>query len=93
VTIDEMIQAARDLVTERFGGDRRAAWQFYAGQDGMVGRDEITTFLLNAGIGGWITRGVIASTILKEVDTDGDGRISWDEGQAAIEKYEPEAAK
>ena len=68
------------MVASRFGGDYRAAFaHFDADGDGAIGKDELTTLLSEAGIGSGLTRWAWAKGILDELDTDGDGAISWAE--------------
>ena len=76
----ELEEKVTALVTDRFGGDYRAAFAHYdADGNGSIDKSELRTLLAEAGIGSGLTRGVWASGILSELDTDGDGSISWEE--------------
>jgi Ca2+-binding EF-hand superfamily protein len=81
--IDEKVTA---LVKSRFGGDYRAAFARYdADGNGVITKDELKTLLSDAGIGSVWTRWAWAKGIMGEVDTGGDGGISWDEFAAVFE--------
>lgn len=81
--VEEKVSA---LVVSRFGGDYRAAFAHYdADRDGAIGKDELTTLLSDAGIGSGLTRWAWAKGILEELDTDGDGGISWAEFDAVFQ--------
>lgn len=71
------------LVTNNFGGDQKAAFDHYA-TNGLIGTDGIKSLLADAGIGNWLDRGFIAGQVVKTLDTDGDGNVSWDEFQAGL---------
>jgi Ca2+-binding EF-hand superfamily protein len=71
------------LVKARFGGDYQRAFEHYdANGDGKVGKDELKALLADAGVGNVFTRSAWAGGIIAELDTDGDGRISWSEFEA-----------
>ena len=83
--IDEKVTV---LVAARFGGDYRAAFAHYDG-DGVIGRDELKALLRDAGIGSGLTRWAWAKGIMGEVDTSGDGSISWEEFEAVFKSRPP----
>ncbi|QJW98387.1 EF-hand domain-containing protein [Frigoriglobus tundricola] len=73
------------LVRDRFGGNYRAAFAHYDDDgSGAIDKDELKLLLSDAGIGSGLTRWSWASGIMKEVDTDGDGGISWAEFEAVF---------
>jgi len=78
------------LVATRFGGDYRAAFAHYdADANGTIDKDELKALLKDAGIGSGLTRWAWAQGIMGEVDTSGDGGISWDEFAAVFEVGKP----
>jgi Ca2+-binding EF-hand superfamily protein len=81
----ELADKLSALVTARFGGDVRRAFQHYdASGDGKVGKDELKALLGDAGVGNALTRSAWAGGIIAELDTDGDGRVSWSEFESAF---------
>jgi Ca2+-binding EF-hand superfamily protein len=67
------------------GGDYRRAFAHYdASGNGKVSQDELKALLADAGVGNLLTRSAWASGIIAELDTDGDGRISWSEFEAVF---------
>jgi Ca2+-binding EF-hand superfamily protein len=81
--IDDKVTA---LVETRFGGDYRAAFAHYdADGNGVIDKDELKALLKDAGIGSGLTRWAWAGGIMGEVDTSGDGSISWAEFAAVFE--------
>ena len=80
--IDDKVTA---LVANRFGGDYRAAFAHYdADGNGTIDKDELKVLLKDAGIGSGLTRWAWAKGIMGEVDTSGDGAISWEEFEAVF---------
>jgi Ca2+-binding EF-hand superfamily protein len=85
--IDDKMTA---LVKTRFGGDYRAAFAHYnADGNGTIDKDELKALLSDAGIGSGLTRWARAKGIIGEVDTSGDGSISWEEFAVVFEAGEP----
>lgn len=85
--IDEKVTA---LVTARFGGDYRAAFGHYdADGNGVISSEELKALLKDAGLGSGLTRWAWAKGIMAEVDTSGDGSISWDEFVAVFRGDKP----
>lgn len=82
----ELDDKVTDLVQTRFGGDFRAAFaHFDADGDGVISKDELKALLREAGVGSGMTRWAWAKGIMDEVDTSGDGTISWEEFAVAFE--------
>jgi hypothetical protein len=81
-------QELRDKVTRlvegRHGGDWRRAFDSYTKGGSGVNRDQLMSLLDDAGIGNWATRGAWATGILKKMDTNVDGNISWTEFDSLI---------
>ena len=81
----ELADRVSALVSGRFGGDYQGAFRHYdASGDGKVSKDELKALLAEAGVGNIFTRPSWASGIIAELDTDGDGRISWSEFESAF---------
>ena len=81
--IDDKVTA---LVKTRFGGDYRAAFAHYdADGNGTIDKDELKALLSDAGIGSGFTRWAWAKGIMGEVDTSGDGGISWAEFETVFQ--------
>ena len=83
---DENIKELQDKVTRlvegKFGGDWDRAFTHYSAKKGVPGildRDELMHVLEDAGIGSWVTRGLWADGVIKELDTTRDRSISYEE--------------
>ena len=76
--LEEKVEA---LVKSLFGGDYRTAFGHYDADS----KDEMKALLSDAGIGRGLTRWAWAKGVIGEVDTSGDGNISWDEFAAVFE--------
>ncbi len=74
------------LVSKSFGGDYKAAFEAYGGKDGKVAADELKKLLADAGVGNGITRGAWVSGIIEKLDGDGDGKVSWTEFEAVVNR-------
>lgn len=80
--VDDKVTA---LVATRFGGDYRAAFEHYdADGNGTIDKDELKAPLKDAEIGSGLIRWAWAKGIIGEVDTNGDGAISWAEFEAVF---------
>ena len=78
------------LVAERFAGDSRAAFAHNdSNHDGLISKDELKALLGDAEVGSGWTRWAWTAGIIEELDTDGDGLISWPEFAAVFEVGEP----
>jgi hypothetical protein len=82
----ELSEKVSALVETKFGGDYSIAFQHYADRDGKVGNDGVKVLLKDAGIGSSLTRWAWAAGIMKELDANGDGLISWPEFAAVYER-------
>lgn len=85
----ELVRKVSDLVDRRFGGSYEAAFQSYSrknGNDSKVDSGELSELLSDASVGNMITRGAWVSGIMREMDKDGDGKISWNEFESVIKK-------
>ena len=81
----ELVGKVSALVASRFGGDYRAAFDHYdADRNGVVSKGELKALLADAGVGTGLTRWAWADGIIDELDTDGDGTISWAEFDAVF---------
>jgi Ca2+-binding EF-hand superfamily protein len=80
--LEEKVSA---LVQAQFGGDNKKAFEHNdANHDGKVGKDELMTLLHDAGIGNFLTRSTWAAGVIEQLDTDGDGSISWPEFESVF---------
>jgi Ca2+-binding EF-hand superfamily protein len=75
---DELRTKVGKLVRDRFAGDYHQAFDHYDRdvKNGKVSRNELTKLLADADVGTWLSRGIWASRIIEELDTDRDGSIS-----------------
>lgn len=83
----ELVRKVRDLVQRRYGGNYESAFRDYArkrSRDVTVDRDELMDLLYDADVGNRITRGMWADGIIRELDKDSDGRISWSEFESVM---------
>lgn len=81
----ELVTKLARLVKKKYGGNPKNAFDSHAGPDGLMSKSELKDLLEEAGIGYGVTRGTWAEKIIETVDTNGDGKISWLEYQAAIQ--------
>jgi Ca2+-binding EF-hand superfamily protein len=81
----ELADKVSALVEAKFGGDYQLAFQQYdSNQDGKISSAELKSLLRDAGVGNALTRSAWASGIIAELDTDGDGEISWSEFNSVL---------
>ncbi len=76
------------LVKEKFEGDFRkgfAHYDFIDGQDSKIGSSALEQLLADAKIGNFLTRKLWAEGVLKALDKDQDGAISWNEFASILE--------
>lgn len=82
----ELGEKVSALVRTKFGGDYLIAFRHYANGDGNVGKSGVKVLLKDAGIGSIWTRWAWVAGIMKELDANGDGDISWPEFTSAFER-------
>lgn len=82
--VKELQEKVGKLVTKKFGGDYKKAFDYYDSNHDGADADEIKKLLEDAGVGNPITRGSWVSKILERMDTNKDGKISWQEFQDGI---------
>ncbi|HEX5063740.1 MAG TPA: EF-hand domain-containing protein [Kofleriaceae bacterium] len=81
----ELKQKVQRLVTSKFGGDYKKAFDHYDGdQDGKMTKDEIKQMLSDAGVGNGLTRGAWADGILKKLDMNHDSGVQWGEFESVF---------
>ena len=79
---EELIKKIRRLVKENFEGDFRKGFDHYDsidGQDSKIGSSALEQLLADAKIGNFLTRTLWVEGVLKALDKDQDGAISWNE--------------
>ncbi len=84
-----LVRKVSDLVSRRYGGSYEAAFRDYGGRkggDSTVDREELMELLYDADVGNRITRGMWADGIIREIDRDGDGKISYSEFEAILKR-------
>ena len=80
------------LIATRFAGDYRATFGHYdTDRDGAIGTDELKALLADAGVGSRLTRWLWVAGIMKELDADTDGLITWPEFAAGFQRQEGSA--
>lgn len=86
----ELKEKVSAMVTKRFGGDYRRAFEHYdQDRDGGVDKASLTRLLADAGVGNGITRGAWANGVLAKLDRSGDEKIQWSEFEQVIKEAEP----
>ena len=74
---NELRDKVSKLIRDTFGEDYHSAFEHYDEvKDGRISSGELTKLIADAEIGNWLTRGMWASGIIAELDSDKDGRIS-----------------
>ena len=83
--VKELKKKVNALVTTRFGGDYKKAFDAYDGDgDGKMTKDEIKRLLADAGVGNGLTRGAWADGILKKLDMNHDSGVQWCEFESVF---------
>ena len=85
---EELQTKIRRLVQENFDGDFRKGFDHYGTGDGLdskIGPSALERLLADANVGNWLTRSLWVEAVMKAMDTDKDGAISWDEFESILE--------
>ena len=85
----ELVHKVTQLINAKFGGDWDRAFDHYAkatGSGALLERTDLLEVLEEAGIGSWMTRGMWADGVIKELDLSGDKSISRHEFRSALEQ-------
>jgi Ca2+-binding EF-hand superfamily protein len=81
----EIRQKLRAMLDTNYAGNVAAMFSAYDhNQDGRIDHGDLMDLLLDAGIGGMLSRSIIADQIIQRVDTDHDGCISLTELQGVM---------
>lgn len=81
---DEIITKVGNLVRSRFGGNFKALFDHYSKRrrgSGTIDIDELVLLLQDADIGNGLNRGQYAAGIMRRIDKDNDGYVSFMEFQ------------
>lgn len=85
---EELKLKIRQLVKEKFDGDFRKGFDHYDkidGEDSRIGSSALEQLLADAKIGNFLTRTLWVEGVLKVLDKDKDGAISWKEFASILE--------
>ncbi|GJL67145.1 MAG: hypothetical protein NPIRA05_21160 [Nitrospirales bacterium] len=85
---EELKTKIRQLVNERFDGDFRKGFDHYDkidGEDFKIGSSALEQLLADAKVGNFLTRKLWMEGVLKVLDKDKDGAISWDEFESILD--------
>lgn len=83
---DKLILAVSQMVKAVHGGDWKAAFKVYdKDRDGLISADELNDVLLHSGVGNFLTRGAFVRGVMREVDSDENGLISFSELMAVFQ--------
>lgn len=85
---EELKLKIRQLVKEKFDGDFRKGFDHYDkidGEDSRIGSSALEQLLADAKIGNFLTRTLWVEGVLKVLDKDKDGAISWNEFASILE--------
>ena len=85
---EELKIKIRQLVKEKFDGDFRKGFDHYDkidGEDSKIGSSALEQLLADAKIGNFLTRKLWVEGVLKAIDKDKDGAISWNEFASILE--------
>jgi len=79
------------LTVERYGSvsldnTKKLFMSYDADGDGKISKPELKEMLSDAGIGNWVTRGYWVDGIFDELDSDRDGKLTWEEYLVARSK-------
>jgi len=76
----ELVRKVQALVSKRFAGDYKTAFDNYAA-GGLMGEDGLEQLLKDANVGNFATRGTWVRAIMEKIDEDRDGVVSFSELQ------------
>jgi hypothetical protein len=81
----ELRQKVGKLVTEKFDGDYKKAFDHYdTSRGGSIGKSELVRLLSDAGVGNGLTRGAWANGIIDKLDRNMDHAIDWSEFESVF---------
>lgn len=89
---EELIIKIRQLVKKKFDGDFRKGFDHYDsidGQDLKIGSSALEQLLADAHVGNFLTRKLWVEGVLKALDKDQDGAISWNEFASILKDSPP----
>lgn len=81
----QLIDAVLTLRDARYSGSWQVMWINYCDENNKVGAPGLSLLLKDAGIGSEWTRGMWGREVLKVMDADQDGKLTYDEFKKAIE--------
>ena len=85
---EELTTKIRQLVKEKFDGDFRKGFDHYDKideEDSKIGSSALEQLLADAKVGNFLTRTLWVEGVMKVLDKDKDGAISWDEFASILE--------
>jgi len=85
---EELKNKICQLVKEKFEGDYRKGFAHYDkadGEDCKIGSSALDQLLTDANVGNWLTRSMWVDGVMKAIDKDKDGAISWEEFESILE--------
>jgi len=89
---EELKIKIRQLVKENFDGDFRKGFDHYDkidGEDSKIGSSTVEQLLADAKVGNFLTRKLWVEGVMKALDKDKDGAISWNEFASILEDSPP----
>lgn len=86
---EELVSKINALLIKKYGNSSEGSQQRLFNEhdkdsDGLIDSKELSALLIEAKIGNSITRGSWVRGIIRHMDTDQDGQISWPEYRHAI---------
>lgn len=85
---EELKIKIRQLVKKNFDGDFRKGFDHYDkidGEDSKIGSTALDQLLADAKVGNFLTRKLWMEGVMKVLDKDKDGAISWNEFETILE--------